>query len=76
MANKNNKIKANIPGEYYVDHECIACDACEMIAPDHFALHDDGYAYVIKQPKTPKEKELCEEAMECCPVESIGNDGI
>jgi ferredoxin len=37
--------------------------------------HEDGHAYVIKQPSTPQEEEACREAMEGCPVEAIGNDG-
>ncbi|RME16273.1 MAG: ferredoxin, partial [Bdellovibrio sp.] len=28
-----------------------------------------------KQPSTPEEEEACQEAMEGCPVEAIGNDG-
>jgi ferredoxin len=35
-----------------------------------------GHAFVIKQPETPEEEELCIEAMEGCPVESIGSDGV
>lgn len=76
MADKKNRQKENVPGLYYVDHECIACDACKMIAPKHFELDEEnGYAYVIKQPENHEEKELCQEAMESCPVEAIGNDG-
>ena len=36
---------------------------------------DGGYSYVFKQPTTPEEEALCQEAMEGCPVEAIGNDG-
>ena len=76
MAEKKNKYKENVPGTYYVDHECISCDSCKMIAPEHFELdEEDGHAYVINQPKSLEEKELCKEAMESCPVEAIGNDG-
>lgn len=76
MADKNNKYNENIKGRYYVDKECISCDACVMAAPDHFLMdEDDGHAFVIKQPKSKEEEEACVEAMECCPVEAIGNDG-
>ena len=76
MAEKDNKYPENVEGRYYVDNECIACDACVMTAPDHFGMdEDDGHAFVIKQPEGSDEEELCEEAMEGCPVEAIGNDG-
>lgn len=76
MADPNDKFDDNIAGRYYVDRSCIDCAACNLTAPDHFMLdEDDGHAFVIKQPTTPEEEELCIEAMEGCPVESIGNDG-
>lgn len=77
MADKNDKYDDNIEGKYYVDRTCIDCAACNLTAPDHFMLdEDDGHAFVIKQPEGPEEEELCIEAMEGCPVESIGNDGV
>ena len=75
MADKNNKHPENTPGPYYVDTECINCDACVLAAENHFKLLDDGHAYVFRQPVTEEEKEACEEALESCPVEAIGNDG-
>jgi ferredoxin len=76
MADKNDKYPENLEGRYFVDRTCIACDACCIAAPDHFKMDEnDGHAYVVKQPATPDEEELCKEAMEGCPVESIGNDG-
>lgn len=76
MANPNNKYDQNISGCYYVDKECINCDACLLVAENHFKINEDeGYAYVYKQPETEEEKSLCQEAVEACPVEAIGNDG-
>lgn len=76
MADKTNKYDENVPGRFYVDRECIACDACVLAAPDHFGMdEDDGHAFVIKQPSGEAEEEACKEAMEGCPVEAIGNDG-
>jgi len=76
MADKNDKYDDNIKGPYYVDRSCIACDACVITAPDHFGMdEDDGHAFVIKQPDNDVDKELVVEAMDGCPVESIGNDG-
>ena len=76
MADKNDKYDENVEGRYYVDRSCIACDACCITAPDHFGMdEDDGHAFVIKQPDGSEDEELVKEAMEGCPVESIGDDG-
>ncbi len=76
MADINDKYGDNVAGKFYVDRSCIDCAACNLTAPDHFKLdEDDGHAFVIKQPETAEEVELCVEAMEGCPVESIGDDG-
>lgn len=76
MADKNDKYPENKSGRYYVDRSCIACDACCIAAPKHFKMNeDDGHAYVVLQPATPEDEDLCKEAMEGCPVESIGSDG-
>ena len=76
MANKNNKQKDNAPGPWYVDKECINCDACLLVAENHFKTNqDETYTYVYKQPKTKEEQLACQEALEACPVEAIGKDG-
>jgi len=36
---------------------------------------EKNYSFVYKQPQSDEEKALCDEAMSCCPVEAIGNDG-
>ncbi len=74
MADISQKWKENKPGKVYVDQSCIACDACVLTAPNNFGMHDDGHAFVSKQPQSPEEATLCKEAMEGCPVEAIGND--
>ena len=75
MAYKSAKFDQNVDGRYYVDDQCIACDACVMEAEDFFVMNDDdGHAYVKKQPSTPDEEEMCVSALEACPVEAIGND--
>jgi len=76
MADKENSQPDNVPGKYYVDDQCIDCDVCRQTAPDNFGHNEDeGHAYVLKQPDSPDEEELCKEAMESCPVEAIGDDG-
>ena len=76
MADKEDKYPDNVSGTYYVDEQCIDCDLCRQVAPDNFTRNEDeGYSFVYKQPSTPEESELCEEALEGCPVEAIGDDG-
>lgn len=76
MADPKDRVEENVPGAYYVDATCIDCDVCRDTAPDNFTRSDEkSYSYVCKQPQTEEERALCEEALESCPVEAIGNDG-
>ena len=76
MADKKAKWKQNSEGKFFVDEQCIACDACVVEAPDFFAMNDtDGHAFVKKQPQNASEIADCESALAACPVEAIGNDG-
>ena len=76
MADITKKYPDNVAGRFFVDKECIACDACVLAAPDHFKMHEeDGHAFVNKQPGSEEEESRCKEAMEACPVEAIGNTG-
>ena len=76
MADLRDKLPENVPGGFYVDRNCIDCDVCRDTSPANFTREDEnGYSYVYRQPATPEELELCEEAMNVCPVEAIGNDG-
>ena len=76
MADPKDRVPENVPGTYYVDTNCIDCDVCRDTSPDCFTRADrGGYSFVFKQPATDDERALCEEALLCCPVEAIGNDG-
>lgn len=76
MADKKYKFPQNAGGKFYVDDQCIACDACVVEAPKFFAMNDEeGHAFVQLQPTTPAEEKNCVEALEACPVEAIGMDG-
>lgn len=76
MADKESKFSQNATGRFYVDDQCIACDACVIEAPRFFVMNDDdGHAFVTLQPNTLSELEECENALEACPVEAIGKDG-
>lgn len=76
MADRSAKFEQNIEGKYYVDDQCIACDACVMEAPSFFEMNDeDGHAYVKLQPTTAQGLQECQDALEACPVGAIGDDG-
>ena len=76
MADIANKYSENVAGKFYVDNQCIDCDLCRETAPNNFTRSDDGgYSYVYKQPENEDETKQCQEAMEGCPVEAIGNNG-
>jgi ferredoxin len=76
MADPDDKVESNVAGRYYVDSSCIDCDVCRETAPENFAANEDeGYSYVFKQPENDEQEAQCEEAMESCPVEAIGDDG-
>ena len=76
MADQSIKYEENVGGVFYVDNTCIDCDACRVAAPDNYTRNeDDGYSYVDKQPENDEEYAMCIDAMDGCPVESIGEDG-
>ncbi len=77
MAFIKDKLPDNERGKFYVDRQCIDCDVCRDTSSANFRRNDEnGYSYVHKQPETDEELELCEEAMNACPVEAIGDDGV
>lgn len=73
MAEISAKWSDNVSGPFFVDDQCIDCDACRTEAPKHFTRNNDhGYSFVFKQPVTPEEKKQCESALSGCPVSAIG----
>ena len=76
MAEVANRCPGNAPGRYYVDDQCIDCDLCRQRAQMNFRRDEErGHSIVFKQPETPEEEAQCQEAMQNCPVEAIGDDG-
>ena len=76
MADNSQKWDDNVPGEFYVDKECILCSLCTDIALEHFKESEDGdHDFVFKQPATDEDRQQCQDALEQCPVDAIGNDG-
>ncbi|HQC41954.1 MAG TPA: ferredoxin [Verrucomicrobiota bacterium] len=76
MAVLADRFEKNAPGRYYCDSRCIDCGLCREICPEIFVRCEAGrHSCVRRQPETPGEEELCQEALGYCPVEAIGDDG-
>ena len=77
MAEKSLRLTQNIPGRFYVDSTCIDCDLCRSMAPEFFQRNDDiAMSVVVRQPENPFEFARAKAALEDCPSESIGDDGL
>jgi ferredoxin len=77
MPDRTDKLPRNVTGAFYVDGQCIDCDLCRQVAPANFDRHAaGGYSFVSKQPSCEAEVQLCRQALEECPVEAIGDDGL
>jgi glyoxylase-like metal-dependent hydrolase (beta-lactamase superfamily II)/ferredoxin len=71
MANVQQRLPENVPGDFYVDATCIDCDTCSQLAPSLF--HDHGeQCSVYRQPQTQAETRLALMALVACPTGSIG----
>ena len=76
MADLDAKVPENVVGKYFVDEDCIDCDACRENAPNNFTRNEDeGYSYVYKQPEGDLELKECAEDLKGCPVDAIGDFG-
>ena len=76
MADFKHRVAEGVPGKVYVDWSCLDCDVCRDCAPTIFTRNNhEGVSYVFKQPETEAEWVAVQEAVDSCPIESIGNDG-
>jgi ferredoxin len=74
VLSRNNKTGDS--GVYFVNDDCIGCSICSEIATHNFRFnHELGCGYVAKQPDTEKEKSLCVEVKDICPVSAIEISG-
>ena len=64
----------NAPGKFCVTEDCLACENCQIAAPNNFRYDDNGATYVFKQPDNAAEEAQCQRALEDCPMEAIGSD--
>jgi ferredoxin len=76
MPDRTARLPENFGAPFYVDSHCVDCEVCRDIAPENFRrIAAKRYVIVFSQPKDSLQENLCREAMECCPVEAIGDDG-
>ncbi len=73
MARTDDRLKENVPGDYFVDASCIDCDTCRQIAPDTYGRFDAaGQTIVFRQPESAEERRRAAMALLSCPTASIG----
>ena len=71
MANVQQRLPENVPGDFYVDASCIDCDTCSQLASSVFRDHGEQCS-VYHQPETEAETRLSLMALVACPTGSIG----
>ena len=71
MANVQQRLPQNAPGDFFVDATCIDCDTCSQLAPAVFRDHGEQCS-VYHQPETDAESRLALMALVACPTGSIG----
>jgi glyoxylase-like metal-dependent hydrolase (beta-lactamase superfamily II)/ferredoxin len=71
MANIQQRLPENVPGDFFVDASCIDCDTCSQLAPTVFRDHGEQCS-VHHQPVTDAETRLALMALVACPTGSIG----
>jgi len=71
MANLQQRLPENVPGDFFVDSSCIDCDTCSQLATNVFRDHGEQCS-VYRQPETEAETELAMMALVACPTGSIG----
>ncbi len=71
MANLQQRLPQNVPGDFFVDSTCIDCDTCSQLAPSVFRDHGEQCS-VHHQPESDEETKLALMALVACPTGSIG----
>jgi glyoxylase-like metal-dependent hydrolase (beta-lactamase superfamily II)/ferredoxin len=72
MANLQQRLPENVPGDFFVDSTCIDCDTCSQLSPGIFRDHGDQCS-VYHQPETVDETKSAMMALVACPTGSIGS---
>ncbi|MFD2172292.1 MBL fold metallo-hydrolase [Tumebacillus lipolyticus] len=64
------KLAANVSGDFFVNTNCINCDTCRQLAPDHFS-EVGKFSAVTAQPQTADQKRGAFHALLSCPTGAI-----
>jgi len=75
VSDEPKKNPLNVLGKYYVTEYCLACENCQLDAPNNFRYDEQGQTYVFKQPSTSEEETQCHQALLECPMEAIQDNG-
>lgn len=51
--------------------KCVGLGLCEMAAPDHFEVGDDGKLILLNATFTEDERRAVEEAVRSCPTAAL-----
>jgi glyoxylase-like metal-dependent hydrolase (beta-lactamase superfamily II) len=72
MARLTDRHPDNVPGDWYVDDRCVACDVARQHAPGLITSTAGGQSVVTRQPASPEEEMTLWRAALACPTRSIG----
>jgi ferredoxin len=76
MADFHYRHPKTAPGRFYTDVLCLDCFVCREALPAVFVLDEAKHTtYVSRQPSTKAEVAICEDCLNRCPCDAIGDDG-
>jgi glyoxylase-like metal-dependent hydrolase (beta-lactamase superfamily II) len=76
MARPMDRNDAGAPGDWYVDTNCIACDASRHVAPGLVGTDESGRSIFLRQPDGDEDLVAAYRALLVCPTRSVGNEEI
>jgi glyoxylase-like metal-dependent hydrolase (beta-lactamase superfamily II) len=76
MARPMDRNDAGAPGDWYVDTNCIACDASRHVAPGLIGSDESGRSIFLRQPDGDEDLVAAYRALLVCPTRSVGNEEI
>lgn len=76
MARPMDRNEAGAAGDWYVDANCIDCDAARHVAPGLIGTDDDGKSIFLRQPESDEDLDAAYRALLVCPTRSVGNEEI
>jgi glyoxylase-like metal-dependent hydrolase (beta-lactamase superfamily II)/ferredoxin len=74
MARLSERLRENVPGDFFVDSSCIDCGVCREMAPLTFSWSSRGRSFVSAQPRDAAASLRASMALLSCPTASIGTE--